>query len=292
MTQRFAVLGSPIAHSLSPRLHAAAFAASGRDATYEAIEADAAAFPSVLARLRAAGFAGVNLTAPLKALGLAAADEATPAARAAGAANTLAFRGGAVQAENTDGAGFAVFLERAGVPVAGRAIAFVGGGGAVRGLVPALIERGAGSVAVVVRAPARAAADFAPFLDRGVRIVPLDASDDGPAARAVGEASLVVQGTPLGLRPEDPLPCPAAWPGPQAVAVDLLYHPPVTPWLAALRLRGVRAANGLGLLVEQALLAQRFWFGEEPPRSALEEAVRWRDPFAPWPAPSAEAPGR
>jgi shikimate dehydrogenase len=292
MTQRFAVLGAPIAHSLSPRLHRAAFAAMGRDATYEAIEVDAADFSAVLARLRAAGFAGVNLTAPLKPLGLAAADEATPAACAAGAANTLAFRAGIVAADNTDGAGFMAFLARAGVPVAGRAIAFLGGGGAVRGLVPALLGQGAGPIAVVVRAPERAAADFAPFLARGLSVVARDEAPDGPAARAVRAAALVVQGTPLGLSAGDALPCPPAWPGPQAVAVDLLYHPPVTPWLAALRARGVRAANGLGLLIEQALLAQRFWFGVEPPRSALEEAVRWRDPFAPSPASSGEAPGR
>ncbi len=288
MTQRFAVLGVPIAHSLSPRLHMAAFTATGRDAAYEAIEVDAVGFTAALARLRAAGYAGVNLTAPLKPLGLAAADEATGAAREAGAANTLAFRDGRVHADNTDGAGFIRFLDRAGVAVSGQAVAFLGGGGAVRGLVPALLAGGAGPITLVVRRPLEVAASFAPFAARGVRVVALDESAGAPA---VGEASLVVQGTPLGLRGGDPLPCPADWPGPRAVAVDLLYHPAVTPWLAALRTRGVRAANGLGLLVEQALLAQRFWFGQEPPRSALEEAVRWSDPFAFSSASSGEAPG-
>ena len=84
------------------------------------------------------------------------------------------------------------------------------------------------------------------------------------------------------------MPCPPTLVGERAVAVDLLYHPAETPWLRALRARGVRAANGLGLLVEQARLAQRCWFGEAPPRRALEEALAWPDPFSPPPALGSE----
>jgi len=278
MTERYAVLGAPIGHSLSPRLHAAGFRALGREATYEAIETTTDTFESTLARLIADGYAGVNLTSPLKTLALAAADEATPAARAAGAANTLAFTQGRVHAENTDGAGFVRALAHEGVAVRGRRVAFVGGGGAVRGLVPALLAAGAGPIAVCVREPTRVREVYRPHAPRGVEVVQL-----GPvtAERPIGAAGLVVQGTPLGLREGDPLPCPPHWVAPGAVAVDLLYHPAVTPWLAALRRRGVRAANGLGMLLEQARLAQQFWFGALPPRSALEEAVSWSDPFGP-----------
>ena len=286
MTARYAVLGSPIAHSLSPALHRAAFAATGRDATYEAREVRAGDLVEALAALARDGFAGVNLTAPLKVEGLALASEATPAARAAGAANTLALGEGGVRivAENTDGAGFVAFLEHAGVAVRGRAIVFLGGGGATAGLVPALRAAGAGTFAIVARTPARTRTLSATLADPVVRVV---ADTDRAAAEAlVRAAALVVQATPLGMRADDPEPCPPAWVAPEATAIDLLYHPAVTPWVAALRARGVRAANGLGLLVEQARLAQRFWFGTTPPRHALEQAVAWTDPFAPSPGGS------
>ncbi len=285
MSARFAVLGSPIAHSLSPRLHAAGFAATGRDATYVALEVDAAGLAEALARLRGEGFAGMNLTAPLKAGGLDRADEATPAARAAGAANTLAVRDGRLVAENTDGAGFVRFLERAGVAPRGRAVTFLGGGGATAGLVPALVAAGAGPLAVVARTPERSRALYPALAHPSVRLA---GRDEAAARDLVAGAAIVVQATPAGGAPGDDLPCPAEWPAAAAVAVDLLYHPAVTPWLAALRARGVRSANGLGLLIEQALLAQKFWFGEEPPRRALEEAVAWDDPFSS--APSGDSP--
>ena len=277
MSARYAVLGSPIAHSLSPALHRAAFAAAGRAATYEAIEVGAGELARVRPGLVRGGVRGVNLTSPLKAEGLAAAGEASDAARAAGAANTLALgEDGRISAENTDGAGFVAFLERVEVPARGRAVTFLGGGGAAAGLVPALRAAGAGPITVLARSPLRARR-FAALDAPGVSIVP---AGDAAARAAVAGADLLVQATPLGRSPADPLPCPAAWPRAEAVAVDLLYHPAVTPWLSALRARGVRAANGLGLLVEQALLAQRFWFGETPPRHALEQAVAWTDPFA------------
>lgn len=284
MSARYAVLGSPIAHSLSPALHRAAFAASGRDATYEALEVTTADLSRRLSELAGEGYAGVNLTAPLKAEGLRLADEATPAAEGAGAANTLAFDAGRIRAHNTDGQGFLAFLDHAGVDPRGGAIAFLGGGGAVAGLVAALHDAGAGPITVVARSPERTRAAFAPFRRGGVRVLGRAAPAGSPGAQAVAEARLVVQGTPLGAGQGDPLPCPPGWVAPAAVAVDLLYHPLATPWIVALRARGVRAANGLGLLIEQARLAQEYWFGERPPRRALEEAVAWNGPFSPPPS--------
>ena len=286
MTARFAVLGSPIAHSLSPALHRAGFAATGRDATYEAIECDEPELAATLARLVAAGFAGVNLTAPLKAAGLALATTASPAARAAGAANTLSFHGDRIEAANTDGAGFVRFLERAGLAPRGRAVTFLGGGGATAGLVPALVAAGAGPLAVVTRRPDRSRGTYPALAHPSITVVPV--GDEAAARAMVGAAALVVQATPgAAAGAGGALPCPAAWLAPGAAAVDLLYHPPVTPWLAALRAAGVPAANGLGLLLEQALLAQRTWFAAEPPRRALEEAVAWVEPFSPaLPGPS------
>ncbi|MEO6462859.1 MAG: shikimate dehydrogenase [Candidatus Eisenbacteria bacterium] len=276
MSTRYAVLGSPIAHSLSPVLHRAAFAASGRAATYDAIDVGEGALHEVLPRLAREGYAGLNLTAPLKRAGLFLAAEATPRAGRAGAANTLRRDGDRWIADNTDGAGFVNFLARAAVAAAGARVTVLGGGGATAGLVPALLDAGAGTIAIVTRQVGHDGAG-----DPRVEVLAASAEVASPAAQALRTSTLVIQATPLGLAAGDPLPCPPDWVGPRAVAIDLLYHPPVTPWLAALRARGVKAANGLGLLVEQALLAQEFWFGQAPPRHALEEAVAWGDPFSP-----------
>ena len=288
MSALYAVLGHPIAHSLSPALHRGAFRARGVDATYEAIDVTGPAYVRAIQELVARGVAGANLTAPLKGLGLLHADEASDEANASGAVNTLRFEGARSFGHNTDGVGFVRFLERSGLPAAGRAITFLGGGGAVAGLTHALRAAGARTLGAVVRDQIKAAAF--PGLARGSGVTLLR-WDSREAQRAIENADVVVQATPLGAAKHDALPCPAEWVGRQALAVDLLYHPAESPWLAALRARGVRAANGLGLLVEQALYAQAFWFGDEPPRSALEEALTWSDPFSRQPAGAPGWPG-
>ena len=266
-TALYAVLGRPIAHSLSPALHQAAFRAEGRNAVYVACDVGEDEFAAALAGLLALGAAGANLTAPLKALAAASGMALTEEARRANAVNTLRFQGGRALGHNTDGLGLARFLERFGIPLGGARVVYLGGGGAVRGLVPVFADEGAASQTAVVRAGARALPGVEPV------------SDAGTAQARLGEATLVIQATPLGAQADDPLPAPAEWVSPRAVAIDLRYHPATTPWLAAVRARGVRAANGLGMLIEQALLSEEFWHGTTPPRTALEEAVGWSDPF-------------
>lgn len=274
----FAVLGHPIAHSLSPVLHNAAFRAQKRDARYLAFDVPAPLAGMALRGLASLGAGGVSLTAPLKQIAFRTSDTSTPEASEAGAANTVRFAGRRLEAHNTDGLGLVRFLDRARAPVAGRRVVSLGGGGAAAGVLPALVHAGAASCQIVVRNPDADGQRY-PALSssRGVEALPWGSDE---AKNEIGRASLVLQCTPLGSASEDLLPCPAEWLDPGALAVDLLYYPPETPWLRALRARGVRAANGLGLLIEQALLAQDFWFGEEPPRRALEEAVQWSDPFA------------
>ena len=128
-TRLYAVLGRPIAHSLSPALHNAAFRAEGRNAVYVACDVGEDELPEALTGLRALGAWGVNLTAPLKERALSAAIELTDEARAAGAVNTVRFDGGPM-GHNTDGEGLARFLERQGVTLQGARVVFLGAGGA------------------------------------------------------------------------------------------------------------------------------------------------------------------
>ena len=272
-TALYAVLGRPIAHSLSPDLHHAAFRSTKRNAVYVACDVGLVEFGAALTGLLALGAVGANLTSPLKGKAFALANETTPEAAAAGAVNTLRFSDGRVIGHNTDGTGFVRFLARAGVGVAGARVVFIGGGGAPAGLAPALASQGATGVTCITRDPAAAAA-YA-----GLSGVTLMLRDDERTERAIRGAQLIVQCTPLGGAPGEPMPCDPDWIDTAAVAVDLRYHPARTPWLDALRAKGVRAANGLGLLIEQALLAQAFWHGKEPPRTALEEVVAWSGPF-------------
>ena len=265
-TRLYAVLGRPIAHSLSPALHNAAFRAEGRNAIYVACDVGEDELVDALNGLRVLGAAGANLTAPLKERALDAGLALTAEARAAGAVNTVRF-GDEPVGHNTDGEGLARFLERHDVRLKGARVVFLGAGGAVRGIAPVLLGRGVESMAAVVRHPRHA-------------IPGVEFGHEPYAIRAALEnATLVVQATPLGGAEGDPLPAPAEWVPESATAVDLRYHPAATPWLLALRARGVRAANGLGMLIEQALLAQEFWHQTTPPRTALEEAVEWSDPF-------------
>jgi shikimate dehydrogenase len=285
MSARYALFGHGIAHSLSPALHRAGFRALGVDATYELVDVPVTELADVLADLVVTGgLAGGNVTSPHKTFVYDACLTAmsTEAAQSA-SVNTLRIEGKSIVGHNTDGGGFVRFLERTDAGAKDRAFAILGGGGAASGLSAALRRAGAGEIVQVTRDPERFVRGDWNDLGREPRVLPWGSSE---ARRAIESADVVVNATPLGMRSGDPLPCPVEWVGPEALAVDLLYHPPESPWLHALRARGVRAANGIGLLVEQALLAQAFWFGNEPPRSALEEALPWSDPFSPPPADS------
>ena len=252
---RYAVLGRPIAHSLSPVLHRAAFRAEGREAVYDALDVGT---DELAGALTDPALVGVNLTAPLKEKALEHCAALTDQARRAGAVNTIAFSQGRATGHNTDGEGLATFLERHGIALHGARVVFLGGGGSVRGIAPSFLDRGVASMTALVRA------ERAPIASVRMTQDP----------RALDDATLVIRALPAAAGPLHAAQVPVG-----AVAVDLGYHPATTPWLAAVRARGVRAANGLGMLIEQALLAQEFWHGTTPPRSALEEAVGWSDPF-------------
>jgi len=271
-SRRFLLLGRPVAHSLSPRLHAAAFAELGIDAVYETLEvapeSTAESFALLLAELAAEGVAGLNVTAPCKVWAHAAAADLTPAARAAGAVNCLRLAGGGYEGTDTDGVGFVDFAAAAGLALADAPVVLLGAGGSAAGLAPALRAAGA-RVEVVARRPERARALA------GLAALPAHAWGSPAAAAALGRARLVVNCTGLGAQAEDPLPCPADALPAGAAAVDLRYAPRVTPWLRSVAAGGRAAYDGLGVLVFQGAHSLRFWLGTEPPLYRLREAVGW-----------------
>ena len=263
-TRVVGVIGDPVAHSLSPTLHNAAFEALGLDWVYVAFPVARGRGADAVAAVSALGLAGLNVTMPHKEDVAAACDELTPDAGALRSANTVvALADGRTLGDSTDGPGFLDALAEDGIDVAGQAVLVLGAGGAARAVVLALGRAGA-AVTVAARRPDAAAA--AALLAPDAQSVAIGAVDPAPY-------SLVVNATSLGMSGADPLPVePEALHGEQAV-VDLVYHPAETPLVRAARAKGAPAMNGLGMLLHQAARSFALWTGQPPPLDAMRAAV-------------------
>jgi len=253
---RYGVLGWPVAHSRSPAMMAAA------GLRYQLLPVPPELLAETVAALPGAGFHGANVTIPHKEAALALADTASDAARAIGAANTLTFAGGRIEADNTDAPGLLAALgDRP------RASALVlGAGGSARAAVHALLQAGAG-VAVWNRTPERAQRLAA---DLGAR-----------AVREPEPADVLVQCTSVGLRDPEAtfrdLPLAPGDLAAYATVVDLVYRPGGTALLAQAAARGAATVDGLEVLVQQGALSFRRWTGRDAPLEAMRAAVRAGD---------------
>ena len=280
-TRVVGVIGDPVAHSLSPALHNAAFAALGLDWVYVAFPVPRGRGAEAVAAVPALGLAGFNVTMPHKEDVAGACDELTADAAALRSVNTVvALPDGRTLGDSTDGPGFLDALADEAIAVARQPVLVLGAGGAARAVVLALGRAGA-DVTVAARRP-DAAADAA-ALAPGARAVPLGAltvpSAAGPSPAPAGGGvdpaafTLVVNATPLGMSGGDPLPVdPGSLHGGQSV-VDLVYHPADTPLLAAARAQGAQAVNGLGMLLHQAARSFTLWTGRPAPLDAMRAAV-------------------
>lgn len=259
MTDRYAVIGNPIAHSKSPAIHAAFARQCGQDLTYAAILAPLDGFAAAVAAFRQAGGRGMNVTVPFKLAALELADRPTERARLAGAANTLRFDAEGIFADNTDGIGLVRDIrDRLDFALRGRRILILGAGGAARGAVLPLLEEGPAELAIANRSIDKAAAlktQFAPF---GALTV------GGFGDFAGGGFDLVINATSASLGAES-LRLPAGLFAADALAYDMVYGKGATPFLRdALRLGAGRAADGLGMLVAQAAESFFLWRGLRP----------------------------
>lgn len=260
MTIRAGVIGWPVGHSLSPKLHGFWLRTLGIDGSYQAIPVEPKNLERDLRRLADEGFAGVNATVPHKEAALALSDEADAAARAIGAANTLVFRDGRILASNSDAFGFLENL-RQGNPgwraEAGPAVV-LGAGGAARAVVWALLEAGAPEVRLVNRTLSRAEALAGAF---GDAVLPCTWETAGAALEG---AALLVNTTSLGMEGQPPLQLAlAALPG-TALVTDIVYAPLETPLLRLAGARGNPTVDGLGMLLHQARPGFEAWFGVAP----------------------------
>jgi shikimate dehydrogenase len=270
------VIGSPVAHSLSPLLHNAAFGALGLGDTWRsfAFEVAPGQAAAALDEMREAGVVGLSVTMPHKADVAGLVDECSEVAHRLGAVNCVTNTAGVLHGTNTDGEGFVASLARgAGFDPAGKSCLVIGAGGAARAVVLALAGAGSTRVAVLNRTPERAgrAAELAG--DVGTVVGPSEAS----VRSAVADADLVVNATPVGMAGVDApgqswLVAPTLL-GPGQLAVDLVYAPRPTRWLQEAAVAGAATLDGLGMLVHQAAAQLRRWTGSEPPVEAMWHAA-------------------
>ena len=259
------IIGWPVDASLSPRIHNAAFAATGLDWVYVAFPVRPGQAATAVNGMRALGLRGLNVTMPHKQDVIGALDELAPEAERAGAVNTIVSDGARLIGTNTDGAGFLRFLEQdAGVAVKGMRAVVVGAGGSARAIALALADAGA-EVVVAARRKEKAE-EIAERAPEAVRAVELD---PGKAAR---EADLIVNATPVG-RDDASIPIDPGSLEDRHLVVDLVYHPETTPLVRSAREIGAKAFNGIGMLVHQAALSFEIWTGVVAPIDAMRAAT-------------------
>lgn len=254
------VMGWPVGHSRSPRLHGYWLKHYGVDGAYVPLPVRPAAFMSALRSLAELGFRGVNVTVPFKQAALDACDEVDPVARRVGAVNTIVMTDGRLAGSNTDGFGFLENL-RQGAPrwrAAAAPAVVLGAGGAARAVIAALLDAGVPEIRLLNRTAARAAA-LAGELGGAIAV-----SDWSERANRLAGAGLLVNTTSLGMTGQAPLELDISTLPPAAVVTDIVYAPLETALLADARARGHSVVDGLGMLLHQARPGFEAWFGVAP----------------------------
>lgn len=254
------VLGWPVSHSRSPRLHGFWLDAYGIDGAYVPLAVPPDRFEQALRALPALGFRGANVTVPHKETALALADHADDHARRIGAANTIVVGDdGALHASNTDGFGFVEHL-RATAPswTPNEPALVLGAGGASRAVIVALLDAGVPEVRLANRTAARAEA-LADELAGPITSLPWESRGDAAAG-----CGLAVNTTTLGMAGQPSLDMSLDDLGDAAVVYDLVYAPLETPLLADARHKGLTTVDGLGMLLHQARPGFAAWFDHEP----------------------------
>jgi shikimate dehydrogenase len=269
----YAVFGNPVAHSKSPRIHAAFARQTGQTLRYDAIFVPTDGFVAAIAAFRAAGGQGGNVTVPFKLDAFALASRLTSRAQAAGAVNTLKFDDdGGILGDNTDGAGLIRDIERnLDLPLAGRRVLLLGAGGAARGALPALLDARPAALTLANRTARKAHELCAAFQPRAAKV---DFGAVGFDELAGSRFDVVINATSASLAGETTA-LPEGIYAPGALAYDMMYGRGDTVYLAQARAAGAaRLADGLGMLVEQAAESFALWRGSRPDTAPVLAGLR------------------
>lgn len=269
MTDRYAVVGNPIAHSKSPLIHAEFARQTGQDISYTALLAPLDGFAASVNEFHADGGKGLNVTVPFKQEAWRLASNLTQRAKLAQAVNTLKFEDGTILGDNTDGAGLVRDITaNLGFSIQGKRILLMGAGGAARGVILPLLEQYPALLAIANRTPAKAHELAQQFLPHG------DISSGEYASLSGCHFDLVINATSSSLSNELP-PLPAAIFSPGSLAYDMMYGKGLTPFLHFAQANGAaQLADGLGMLVEQAAESFFLWRGLRPETKPVMEMLK------------------
>jgi shikimate dehydrogenase len=266
-TKFMALIGDPVAHSVSPAMHNAAFQALGLNYVYLAFHVPPAALSQGITVIRGPMFRGANITIPHKTAVLPLLDDIDPHAKRIGAVNTIVNDNGKLIGQNTDTPGFLAALRSSGFEPKGEKVAVLGSGGAARAIVFALRDAGA-TVAIVNRSP-----EAAITLAQETGASAFELSESGLRSAMEG-SSLFVNATNVGMSPDvNSSPLPAHFLTPGLVVFDTVYRPRQTKLLKETEAAGCKAIGGLEMLVEQGALAFELWTGEIAPRQVMRQAA-------------------
>jgi len=272
------LLGSPVAHSLSPLMHNDSFRLLGLDYVYLCFDVGEEKLEEAVKGLRTCGIRGFNLTMPDKNRMAELADELSPAAAISGAVNTVVNDNGHLTGHITDGIGFFRACEEAGFRADGKKITILGAGGAASAICAQAALDGVTHLHIFARPTSR-------FHERTVRLVDNinrstacrttlgDLADETELRKAIGESDLLINATPVGMAPnteasviEDP-----SFFRPELFVSDIIYNPRKTRFLSLAENAGCRTANGLYMLLYQGAEAFRIWTGKEMPTEIIKE---------------------
>jgi len=272
--QRYGVLGDPVAHSLSPVMQEAGFAALGISAEYFRVEVPAGGLSAALPRLHAAGFLGWNCTLPHKESMFSLCEETDESARESATVNTVLVTDGKLRGSSTDAGGWEDAVAEAWkLDLSSQRILLLGCGGVGRTLAFRLAKRGCRQLTVANRTPGKAAQlveELRRLHATPAALVPWESAELVAAARA---CDLVVHATKLGLAEGDPLPLPEnSWHAGLRI-YDIVYRQDYTPLVRLARSRGLPAVDGLGMLLHQGARALSLWTGQNAPISAMRTAL-------------------
>ena len=269
MTDRYCVIGNPVAHSRSPAIHARFAAQCHQDLSYEAILAPLDGFAATVGDFAVAGGKGANVTLPFKEEAFGLCTRRSARAERAGAVNTLTFGRNEIFGDNTDGAGLVRDIEvNLGFPLAGRRVLLLGAGGAARGVIAPLLERQPAGLFIANRSGDKAETLAGQFSD-------LATVNAGNFAKTASRTfDVVINATSASLSGAT-LPLPAGIFAFGSLAYDMMYGKGETPFLALAREQGAaRLADGLGMLVEQAAEAFLVWRGVRPDSAQVLAELR------------------
>lgn len=278
---QYYLLGDPIAHSLSPKMHNLAFKTLGLDARYDLLPTKLEEFPDNVARLRREGASGWNITMPGKEIMSTLCDRLSTAARIGGSVNTVVNRDGILYGDTTDGVGFVHAVEHLGCPISGKKLVLLGTGGAASAILIQCALDGAREISIFYNRPSsgeRIKALCQKLKSASSTVFHFYTYDDAILKQELASADLLCNATNVGMDTGKSttknclIPDPSFL-KPDLLVYDIIYHPAETPLLRMARERGCTASNGLSMLLLQGAASFKIWTGREMPVERIGREV-------------------